>query len=70
MSDDQNTETVDKQLADVVFNHLVPPAKLPQHEDLDLSFVGQDIIYRFLNACVYVAEQSDDPESPTDVAIR
>ncbi|KAK6605240.1 hypothetical protein H4I95_05046 [Botrytis cinerea] len=48
-----------------VFNHLVLPPKLPEHQDVDLESIEQDILLRLIHACGTMYNFTDQPFGDT-----
>ncbi|TGO18614.1 hypothetical protein BPAE_0372g00020 [Botrytis paeoniae] len=53
------------KLLESVFNHLVLPPKLPEHQDVDLESIEQDILLRLIHACGTMYNFTDQPFGET-----
>ncbi|TGO40912.1 hypothetical protein BHYA_0029g00210 [Botrytis hyacinthi] len=53
------------ELLESVFNHLVLPPKLPEHQDVDLESIEQDILLRLTRACGTMCNFTDQPFGET-----
>lgn len=52
-------------LLESVFNHLVLPPKVPEHQDVDLESIEQDIVLRLIHACGTMYNFTDQPFGET-----
>ncbi|TGO44474.1 hypothetical protein BCON_0512g00030 [Botryotinia convoluta] len=53
------------KLLESVFNHLVLPPKLPEHQDIDLESIEQDILLRLIHACGTMCNFTHQPFGET-----
>ncbi|KAB8287403.1 hypothetical protein EYC80_010107 [Monilinia laxa] len=57
-------------LLESVFNHLVLPPKLPEHRDMDLESIEQDVLLRLTHACDAMDNFTDQPFGEAWTSVR